>query len=228
VGEKTTDIVNSAQSLAQIAAQPSVRPNVDAGKDITEVPKVEPLNSAVGTIFTGGGSAEEPKKRRGRPRRTVSLDTPPSVEQPVLAYSPPVEEATTQATEQKPPEPPVAPVEVMTAVSVIPPIAPVEVPSDGGTIPNQDQKKVYREKLLTYINQILPQAGFLQSQKLGSRNDKMKLFIKEMFPKANTKVLSIQQWDTLFEFLDGRVQANGAQDLVKYIDTAIGEEVLVA
>src|SRR6202142_1733401 len=53
LGEKTTDIVNSAQSLAQIAAQPSVKPNVDAGKDITEVPKVEPLNSAVGAISDG-------------------------------------------------------------------------------------------------------------------------------------------------------------------------------
>src|ERR1700677_174539 len=65
LGEKTTDIVNSAPSLAQRAAQPSTKPNVDAGKDITEVPKVEPLNSAVGVA---GGSAEEPKKRRGRPR----------------------------------------------------------------------------------------------------------------------------------------------------------------
>jgi hypothetical protein len=228
IGEATKDVMNSSQSLAQIAAQPSTKINVEAGKDITETPKVEPLDSAVGAINTDGGSTPESTKRRGRPRRTVSLDSPVSVEQPVLASLPPVEVATTQATEQKPPEPPVAPVEVMTAVSVIHPVAPIEVPSDGGTIPNADQKKAYRDKLSTYINQTLPAAGFLQSQKLGSRNDKMKLFIKEMFPKANTKVLSVQQWDSLFEFLDGRVKGEGAEALVKYIDAQIHEEVLVA
>src|SRR4029077_7679110 len=98
-----------------------------------------------------------------------------------------------------------------------------EVPSDGGAVPTAEEKKKFRDKLSEYTNTILPEGGFLQSEKLGSRSSKMSLFIRIMFPKVNTKVLSVEQWNHLFNFFESRIKTDGVKGLVKIMHEQIGE-----
>jgi len=71
------------------------------------------------------------------------------------------------------------------------------------------------------VNDTLPKAGFLQSAKLGSRNDKLTKFVQAMFPNANVKHLSLEQWTHFFAYMD----AKKPDELVKIINKQIGEEV---
>jgi len=226
LSEKTTDIVNSSQSLASIAAQPSVGPNAQAGKDITQDSKEEPLNSAVGAIDLLGGSSEEPRKKR-RNRNSISLDSEDSkVFFEALSSPPEPSEAAIKAVNEylkTITTPPVAEVTTPIEAAKQAVIAEPEKPSDNGNLPTPEQKKEFRERLSSYVNDILPKAGFLQSEKLGSRNDKMKMFMNKMFPQANTKVLSVQQWDSLFLLLSSKIQEIGVPETVKFIDKTIGE-----
>ena len=219
IHEKTSSLSNSAAALELLprAPAPTVMPNIEAGKDITVLPDEKPkvygeLGPAIEIIN------EEPKKR-GRKRRNVSLDspsTPPSAPEPTASAvaAPPEQPAKARAEKQATPAPIAVPVVRET---------PVEAPSDGGEIPTKEQEEEFRNRLSKYINEILPPAGFLQSEKCGTRNNKMKLFMKAMFPKANLKMISVGQWKYLLTFLDDHAKIS-VEELVKTINRQIGEE----
>ena len=229
IHEKTSSLSNSAAALELLprAPAPTVMPNIEAGKDITVLPDEKPevygeLGPAIEIIN------EEPKKR-GRKRRNVSLDspsTPPSAPEPaVLAVAAPLPEQPVEALvtageplarpeKQAPSAPPIAEPVVREN--------PPEVPSDGGEIPTKEQEEEFRNRLSKYINEILPPAGFLQSEKCGTRNNKMKLFMKAMFPKANLKIISVGQWKHLLTFLDDHAKV-GVESLVQLINKQIGD-----
>ena len=231
VNEKTTNIASSSMPLAQIA-QPTVQPNVSAGKDITDVappstPTPEPLRPASPEAAV---QAEEPKRRRRKKTVTLDSESPSEVLQAELEPLPNSTHAL--ATEQKavgaPTAPPVIPPSGNIASvwsAPIPLLAPTPAPPPvfTGQICTPEQKAEFRKKLSSYVNDILPKAGFLQSEKLGSRNDKIKLFVQKMFPGADTKNLSFEQWSSFFTYLDGKIQEVGAEALVKLIDKEIGE-----
>ena len=230
IHEKTSSLSNSAAALELLprAPAPTVMPNIEAGKDITVLPDEKPkvygeLGPAIEIIN------EEPKKR-GRKRRNVSLDspsTPPSAPEPaasaVAAPLPeqPVEALVTAGEPLARPEKQ-APSAHLLPVPVVRETSP-EVPSDGGEIPTKEQEEEFRNRLSKYINEILPPAGFLQSEKYGTRNNKMKLFMKAMFPKANLKMISVGQWKYLLTFLDDHAKIS-VEELVKTINRQIGEE----
>jgi hypothetical protein len=92
-----------------------------------------------------------------------------------------------------------------------------------GTRCTDEQKAHFRKRRSDYVNDILPKGGFLQSEKLGSRNDKFILFVQAMFPKANIKQLSLEQWNHLFNYLDDKVNTVGAKELVAIVNKQIGE-----
>lgn len=222
LNEKTTDIVNSSQSLAAIAAQPSVMVNSQAGKDITGqvISQVENVPSQVSNDTQN--MTDEPRKKRRR--NTVSLDSP-SVSELSQEELEPLPQADVKA---------VLEVQKVIATPVVNDVTSnleaakqaaidADKPSDNGTLPTPEQKKQFREQLSSYVNDILPKAGFLQSEKLGSRNDKMKMFMNKMFPKADTKILSVQQWDSFFLLMSSKMQELGVTELVKFIDKTIGE-----
>jgi len=232
ITEKTSNLSNAAESLSQLAQpiQPVVVPSIAAGKDITDASKAvastptpEPLNSAVGAIGSSAAQAEEPRKKRKR--KTVSLDNPESISvvQPSAAPVPPV---AVQVTEQVPVEPQVAaPLVAEKPVPVTP--EPKSQTVYQGTPPTQEQKDEFKKKVSDYINNILPKAGFLQSEKLGSRNDKMKLFAKAMFPSASMKTLAVEQQNHFLNFMETKIKEVGIEGLVKIINTQIGEETNV-
>lgn len=252
-GEKTSNLANAAAPLSAIA-QPTVAPNAEAGKDITQVSlatpqsvpvetqsKSEPLNSAVGAIsFVGGSpSVEEPRKpRRGRPRKVVSLDvlqTPSEALQAQLEPLPeykPFEKTVMQLAQELVQAHP----EISTPSVVITTVeeedykagsrsntSPTPEKSFEGTRCTDEQKKEYRAKLSKYNNEILPAAGFLQSEKSGSRLSKMKMFMTALIPGVVTSSPSAEDWATLFEYLDEKMESIGDKELVKLIDKTIGE-----
>ena len=246
IHEKTSSLSNSAAALELLprAPAPTVMPNVEAGKDITNsesVPKPE-QSTVLATDAESSGQdtpprvnvssapiLEETPKKRGRRRKTVSLDspsTPPSASEPaasaVAAPLPeqPVEALVTAGEPLARPEKQ-APSAHLLPVPVVRETSP-EVPSDGGEIPTKEQEEEFRNRLSKYINEILPPAGFLQSEKCGTRNNKMKLFMKAMFPKANLKMISVGQWKYLLTFLDDHAKV-GVESLVQLINKQIGD-----
>ena len=270
IHEKTSSLSNSAAALELLprAPAPTVTPNVEAGKDITnsesvpkpeqstvlatdaessgqdmpprvnispapileepKIPQSENSSTAAPISQTENQIAEEIPKKRGRRRKTVSLDspsTPPSAPEPaasaVAASLPeqPVEAIVTAGEPLARPEKqaPSAPIAVPVVRET-----PTEAPSDGGEIPTKEQEEEFRNRLSKYINEILPPAGFLQSEKCGTRNNKMKLFMKAMFPKANLKMISVGQWKYLLTFLDDHAKV-GVESLVQLINKQIGD-----
>ena len=235
IHEKTSSLSNSAAALELLprAPAPTVTPNVEAGKDITPCgPKDFPSNMIANMKAEVEAAVVEEtskKKRPGRKRKTVSLDspsTPPSAPEPaVLAVAAPPKpdiEAPSALRVETAVTPPVAASVPLIATPVVRE-APAEVPSDGGEIPTKEQEEEFRNRLSKYINEILPPAGFLQSEKYGTRNNKMKLFMKAMFPKANLKMISVGQWKYLLTFLDDHAKIS-VEELVKTINRQIGEE----
>jgi len=91
------------------------------------------------------------------------------------------------------------------------------------TAPTQEQLAIYRKRLSNYVNEILPKGGFLQSEKFGSRNAKMKRFAERMFPDTDIKNLSVKQWDHFFSFLDHWTE-KGVEKLVAHINQEIGDD----
>lgn len=229
----TVDIANAPTPLAEIA-QPQVAVNSSAGQDVSDValadtPQQEPLDSAVGAVSVKGGSseevspqvsdvvstqvipAEEPKRRRRLSRKTISLDTP-VVEQPKIPE-------TKFATPEPAPN-----VETNQAAT---PAVEVVVPEKGSTVLNldtvdtKDQEAQFREKLSKYVNEILPEGGFIQSEGM-SRNAKIGIFVKKLIPGISTKSMTLEQWTTFFGFMDSKYQEAGAKGLVDYINAQIG------
>ena len=214
VSETTRNIANSASSLSTVAAQPSTTPSAAPGKDITEpTPTSEP-------------ALEEPKERKKRGKKSVSLDPPISEAQPA--------EATPQnngLSEQKPAEPMTvavapAPVVAEKQASVTLPEQPKLEPIINGTPPTTEQKDEFGARLKNnYIyNKEFMDAGFLQSAARGSKSDQMKAFAKKMFPKASFQTMSVEQWVHLFNYLDSKLKEIGAAGLVKLIYAQIDKE----
>jgi hypothetical protein len=168
------------------------------------------------------------KPRANKKRTAVSLDSTTSVAQPAATLAPPhgaVE--VVPATEQKGPEPmAVAPALAVTAppVTLKPANTQPEVkpPTDGGPLPTAEQSKAYYKRLSEYVDDILPSAGFKQSE--GElRKAKMGKFFKAMFPTTNTKNLSVSEWDAFFNFMDGTLKSSGAAKLVSVIEGTLSQ-----
>lgn len=276
IHEKTTNIANSVEGLELLPSNTIVTanaslgtPNPNPGKDIiTTTQQVEPVKispfvqQCVSTHditvddspVIVGQTEETPRKRRGRPRKIVNLDSStilePNTETPsvsgVVVTTPGSVSVRGQvvvlATNAPPPKEVSAPpsnaemqvVETPSISSVVkgvesdsekiaekPLEKTLEKPSDGLMIPTKEQKTAFLDRLSKYINEILPSGNFLQSEKFGTRNNKMKLFVKAMFPQVNLKLMSVEQWNHLFNFLDSR--ASNVKDLVQFINTTIGE-----
>jgi hypothetical protein len=235
VTEKTTNLSNATSSLKEIA-QPKVVPNTEAGKDITDAskaltstpapastPSSEPSNQ------TTAPAAEAPKKKRGRPRRnSVSLDAPGN-----SSVSEKSEAELEPRPEPKSDPKPEPVVEKSTTVishvvegpaQVTEPIKTEEETPIQGTKCTEEQKADFRKRFSLYVNDTLPKAGFLQSEKFGGRNEKLKLFVAAMFPKADVKRLSFEQWTYFFNYMDTRSKdLESTKKLVNTINYQLGD-----
>ena len=243
IHEKTSSLSNSAAALELLprAPAPTVTPNVEAGKDITQTnhefvvseplkigDKVE-INGEIRTVVAstaapirpngksdcGGNSKEAGSPSQDRKFGLAEHTSLGAGARRVSGCGSPGAacEGWPRAEKQATPAPIAVPVVRET---------PTEAPSDGGEIPTKEQEEEFRNRLSKYINEILPPAGFLQSEKCGTRNNKMKLFMKAMFPKANLKMISVGQWKYLLTFLDDHAKV-GVESLVQLINKQIGD-----
>jgi hypothetical protein len=215
-----------------------------------ETPKLEPLSVAVGDgILLPMAQAAEPvrQKRRGRPRKIVNLDSAGVAEQADAADLKSAADTSGVQVQVLPPapssigaEPPNegrkratndSSSEEMSgskrkAESISPGAEPssAEMPTAPIDKPSKEQMKSFRERLSKYVNEILPASGFLQSEKLGSRNAKMGLFAQSLYSGLDTKSMSVGQWQEFLGYLDDRLKAVGAVKLVQEINLKIGED----
>jgi hypothetical protein len=99
------------------------------------------------------------------------------------------------------------------AEAVLPPTPPISVIS-------KEKQEEYRTRLSKYYNDILPRGGMQSSESIGGPTMKTRRFAAIHTGVADTKQMTEQHWEDLFEFLDSH--ANDPKFLVNYINKALG------
>jgi hypothetical protein len=226
---KTTDIKE-----ALTAPQPVNRPNALPGKDITPLIDVEALKKpgeptqaqleaqeALSKVpepvllKAAGETSQEAPKRRQRPK-PVELDTPFSFDNPVSAIT---EKAV--IPEKQEITPVIIPAivvpkqafefldTVQKATEAVTTALPTVIPE----LPNDGQMKTFRDRLFTYTNTILPNAGMVPSENIGGIGMKVRIFAQQKFGQVLNQ-LTVSQWTEMFKLFDSMSPA----ELVKLID----------
>lgn len=86
-----------------------------------------------------------------------------------------------------------------------------------------EKMKGYRKRLNVYANDVLPkQGGMMPTEGIGGVTMKLRKFASLQLGVTEVAAFTEEQWEMLFDFLDGHYQAHGAKSLVEYIDKAIG------
>ena len=80
-------------------------------------------------------------------------------------------------------------------------------------LPNDTQMKTFRDRLFTYTNTILPQAGMVPSENIGGIGMKVRIFAQQKFGQVLNQ-LTVSQWTEMFKLFDSTSPA----ELVKLID----------
>ena len=161
-------------------------------------------------IKTDIPATEEPrKKRQYRRKNQVNIASPgqaspePSVS--TIAEKPPVLEAKTEYHVPLPPHvgnnvvviPDPALKDVPIQVSVA---APTQVPIPSVPVLSKEKQDEYRTRLSKYYNDILPRGGMQSSENIGGPTMKTRKFAAIHTGVADTKQMTEQHWEDLFEF----------------------------
>jgi hypothetical protein len=237
-----SDISRSPDSLASLATlpapvQPSVVPNTDAGKDVTEAP--EPFSSGditpetVETVEQVAAPAEN--KRRGRPRRSeIVLDSVTTPAPVVSLLSPMAEQETERGALWEPPTSmniPTAESAQQALQGVIDPLI-IKAGNELGKalcdsvydMPSEAEEKAWRARLFVYTNDILPKGGMSKADGIIW---KIRKYVQTMFPelpvKNGTVKLNNTQWRRLMDILDTTAQFHKPEGLVKVIEEVVAK-----
>jgi hypothetical protein len=199
----------SLQEISPTLAQ------LEAQQALTKVPEAVLAKEA-------GEAAPDLPKRRQRPK-PVELDTPFSFNNPVPA---PVAKAVIPEPQPiiqgvKVPIVPPVPAPTFERLDSIPPIPKVETISEVKILvtelPNDVQMKSFRDRLFTYTNTILPNAGMIPTENIGGIGMKVRIFAQTKFGQVLNQ-LTVTQWTEMFQLFDSLKPV----ELVKLIDeTAI-------
>jgi hypothetical protein len=87
------------------------------------------------------------------------------------------------------------------------------VPKSIPELPNDQQMKTFRDRLFTYTNTILPQAGMVPTENIGGIGMKVRLFAQAKYGQVLNQ-LTVSQWEEMFQWFDSLKPA----ELVKLID----------
>jgi hypothetical protein len=102
-------------------------------------------------------------------------------------------------------------------------VPPQPTPTFGAPPIADEKMKGYRERLKVYANDVLPkQGGMMPSEGYGGVTMKLRTFAQLQVGVGSVAAFTVDQWEMLFEFLDGHLKQFGAKELVAYIDKAIG------
>jgi hypothetical protein len=80
-------------------------------------------------------------------------------------------------------------------------------------LPNDQQMKTFRDRLFTYTNTILPQAGMVPTENIGGIGMKVRLFAQATYGQVLNQ-LTVAQWENMFKMFDSLTPVG----LVKLID----------
>ena len=80
----------------------------------------------------------------------------------------------------------------------------------------------FKNRLRVYSNDILPKGNMLPVDGVGGVTMQLRKFAQVHTGAPDTNVLSVSQWEDLFDFLDTYTKENGPTALVQYISKAIG------
>ena len=103
--------------------------------------------------------------------------------------------------------------------NVMQPVKVDMVPAVVPALPKEKQEE-YRTRLSKYYNDILPKGGMSSSEGIGGPTMKTRKFAAIHTGVADTKLMTEQHWNDLFEFLDAN--ATNPKFLVEYINKALG------
>jgi hypothetical protein len=183
--------------------------------------------------------AEEPrKKRQYRRKNQVDISSPGQQTEPVDAIAEHLKGSVTIAEIAKAVLPEAKteyhvplPLHVGNTVVVVPDSAlqgvPIQVrvaePMQANPAPSaisKEKQEEYRTRLSKYYNDILPRGGMQSSESIGGPTMKTRKFAAIHTGVADTKQMTEQHWEDLFEFLDSH--ASNPKFLVEYINKALG------
>lgn len=94
------------------------------------------------------------------------------------------------------------------------------MPQPAVSILSKEKQDEYRTRLSKYYNDILPRGGMQSSESIGGPTMKTRKFAAIHTGVADTKQMTEQHWEDLFEFLDSH--ASNPKFLVEYINKALG------
>src|SRR6202030_975442 len=98
--------------------------------------------------------------------------------------------------------------------------APTQVPIPAVPVLPKEKQDEYRARLSKYYNDVLPRGGMQSSENIGGPTMKTRKFAAIHTGVADTKQMTEQHWEDLFEFLDSH--ASNPKFLVEYINKALG------
>jgi hypothetical protein len=180
-----------------------------------------------------GETLPEAPKRRQR-QKPVELDTPFSFDNPVPVpksvnadipeskqTTTPVKEVSVIETWKSYPEhltvtlPKPVDFERLDVMPVIPKAEDIipEMKAPIPELPNDQQMKAFRDRLFTYTNTILPQAGMVPTENIGGIGMKVRLFAQATYGQVLNQ-LTVAQWENMFKMFDSLTPVG----LVKLID----------
>lgn len=192
----------------------------------------------IADIKTDIPEADEPrKKRQYRRKNQVNIASPgQELSVPPATAKEPEQSATGNRTEANSAlaEPQIAvviPVKSETVVhsQIVPPtpnykeMAQHSAPPQANPAPSaisKEKQEEYRTRLSKYYNDILPRGGMQSSESIGGPTMKTRKFAAIHTGVADTKQMTEQHWEDLFEFLDSH--ASNPKFLVEYINKALG------
>jgi hypothetical protein len=242
-GKDITPLVNQGENIAKVyaegaaslAAMPvpkavipeySVAQNPPNQGDSLQTIEDTPADIAAQEV-ANSTTGELPKKRQYRRKNQVNIASPgqeqvaPQLVAPVTATNPVIVEAAKVMNTF----PEALAVQVNAAVPTqANPAVPTQVNSAAPVLAvpvlSKEKQDEYRARLSKYYNDVLPRGGMQSSENIGGPTMKTRKFAAIHTGVADTKQMTEQHWEDLFEFLDSH--ASNPKFLVEYINKVLG------
>lgn len=87
-------------------------------------------------------------------------------------------------------------------------------------MPDSAQKKAYKERLRGYSDEVLPKAGMMPNEH-GGIGMRLRVFATKRAGVKELTELSIEQWENLFTYFEAQIKEHGVAELIRIIDATV-------
>lgn len=211
---------NSGSVLRVVAAPPEVpAPEKTRRRRRTKAEMAAARAAETATVSANGGNPESQQSSTLESSTSAVVSADASVVDAGVSVATATPEIRAAAAPEEPREAPsTSPVDTPSVSQ-----APSEKSSTVvGDLPNADQMKAFVERLTVYRNDVLPKGGMVPSHGMGV-NKKVREFFKVACPGTeDLKALTVNQWETVLNFMDKTVTEHGPRKLVEIMEYNIG------